>query len=94
LTRVLSLSLRLFLNVTIGEIIIAVFSYLGHVAAPLAAMPFTLVELFVGALQAYIFTVLSLMYLAIAVNHAHQPGHQDLTEEHVPETMGLQPSKA
>ena len=94
LTRVLSLSLRLFLNVTIGEIVIAVFSYLGHVAAPLAAMPFTLVELFVGALQAYIFTVLSLMYLAIAVNHAHQPGHQDLTEERVPETMGLQPSKA
>ena len=94
MTRVLSLSLRLFLNVTIGEIVIAVFSYLGHVAAPLAAMPFTLVELFVGALQAYIFTVLSLMYLAIAVNHAHQPGHQDLTEEQVPETMGLQPGKA
>lgn len=94
LTRVLSLSLRLFLNVTIGEIVIAVFSYLGHVAAPLAAMPFTLVELFVGALQAYIFTVLSLMYLAIAVNHAHQPSHQDLTEELVPETMGLQPGKA
>jgi len=94
LTRVFSLSLRLFLNVTIGEIIIAVFSYLGHVVAPLAAMPFTLVELFVGALQAYIFTVLSLMYLAIAVNHAHQPSHQDLTEEDVPETMGLQPGKA
>lgn len=93
-TRVLSLSLRLFLNVTIGEIVIAVFSYLGHVAAPLAAMPFTLVELLVGALQAYIFTILSLMYLAIAVNHAHQPSHQDLTEEHVPETMGLQPGRA
>jgi len=70
LTRVLSLSLRLFLNVTIGEIVIAVFSYLGHVAAPLTALPFTLVELFIGALQAYIFTVLALMYLAIAVNHA------------------------
>ena len=72
LTRVLSLSLRLFLNVTIGEIVIAVFSYLGHVAAPLSALPFTLIELFVGALQAYIFTVLSLMYLAIAVNHASE----------------------
>jgi F-type H+-transporting ATPase subunit a len=92
LTRVFSLSLRLFLNVTIGEIVIAVFSYLGHVAAPIAAMPFTLVELFVGALQAYIFTVLSLMYLAIAVNHAseHQADHveADLTEEATPETIG------
>ena len=95
MTRVLSLSLRLFLNVTIGEIVIAVFSYLGHIAAPLTAMPFTLVELFVGALQAYIFTVLSLMYLAIAVNHAsdHSDEHvdlnlTDLTSGTVPETIG------
>ena len=78
LTRVFSLSLRLFLNVTIGEIVIAVFSYLGHVAAPIAALPFTMVEMFVGALQAYIFTVLSLMYLAIAVNHSH-----DTADEHM-----------
>jgi F-type H+-transporting ATPase subunit a len=40
LTRVLSLSLRLFLNITIGEIVIAVFAYLGHIAAPLTALPF------------------------------------------------------
>ena len=86
LTRTLSLSLRLFLNVTIGEIVIAVFSYLGHFAAPLSALPFTLVELFVGALQAYIFTVLSLMYLAIAVNHASEHAdeheHSDLPVTH------------
>lgn len=80
LTRVLSLSLRLFLNVTIGEIVIAVFTYLGSVAAPIAALPFTLIELFVGALQAYIFTILSLMYLAIAVNHASDHGHDGVEE--------------
>jgi len=83
MTRVFSLSLRLFLNVAIGEIVIAVFSYLGHVLAPATALPFTLLEFFVGALQAYIFCVLSIMYLAIAVNHAHH----DLTEEDVPETI-------
>jgi F-type H+-transporting ATPase subunit a len=90
LTRVISLSLRLFLNVTIGEILIAVFAYLGHVAAPLTALPFTLLEIFVGALQAYIFTILSTMYLSIAVNHAttHHSG-SDLTEEGVPETIGV-----
>jgi F-type H+-transporting ATPase subunit a len=81
LTRVLSLSLRLFLNVTIGEIVIAVFAYLGHVVAPLTALPFTLVELFIGALQAYIFTILALMYLAIAVNHATEHAHDDVTEQ-------------
>ena len=42
LTRVISLSLRLFLNVAIGEIVIAVFSYLGHVLAPITALPFLL----------------------------------------------------
>jgi F-type H+-transporting ATPase subunit a len=92
LTRVFSLSLRLFLNVTIGEIVIAVFSYLGHIAAPLTALPFTLVELFVGALQAYIFTILSVMFLAIAVNHSSaHPEEEDLTEGQLPDTMEERP---
>lgn len=89
LTRVFSLSLRLFLNITIGEIVIAVFSYLGHFFAPLTALPFTLIELFVGALQAYIFTILAVMYLAIAVNHAGAADSEHLTEEIDSETMGL-----
>lgn len=89
LTRVLSLSLRLFLNITIGEIVIAVFAYLGHVIAPVTALPFTLIELFVAALQAYIFTILATMYLAIAVNHSQDHSHdEDLTEDGVPETIG------
>ncbi len=92
LTRVISLSIRLFLNVTIGEIVIAVFSYLGHVIAPLTATPFTILELFVGALQAYIFTILSLMYLAIAVNHITE--HESLTNDAVPETIQLQAEEA
>ena len=90
LVRAVSLSLRLFLNVTIGEVIIAVFAYLGHTfAAPLTAAPFTLIELFVGALQAYIFATLSIMYLAAVANHAE---HEDLTEAGVPETMGASPA--
>jgi F-type H+-transporting ATPase subunit a len=93
LTRVLSLSLRLFLNITIGEIVIAVFAYLGSVAAPITALPFTLLEIGVGALQAYIFTILATMYLAIAVNHAGEHAelteHGDLTGDGVPETIGV-----
>lgn len=93
-TRVLSLSLRLFLNITIGEIVIAVFAYLGSVAAPITALPFTLLEIGVGALQAYIFTILATMYLAIAVNHAGEHAemsdkHADLTDDNVPETIGV-----
>ena len=92
LTRVVSLSLRLFLNVTIGEILISVFAYLGSVAAPVTALPFTLLEIFVGALQAYIFVILSTMYLAIAVNHASEHAkHGDehaLEEGEEPATIG------
>lgn len=88
LMRVVSLSLRLFLNVAIGEMVIAVFAYLGQFAAPFTALPFTLIELGVGALQSYIFVILGIMYLAIAVNHAgHDAEH--LTEDEQPETMGL-----
>lgn len=93
LTRVLSLSLRLFLNITIGEIVISVFAYLGHIGASLTALPFTLLEILVAALQAYIFTVLATMYLAIAVNHSSaHPEEEDLHADDVPETMVPQTS--
>lgn len=91
LTRTLSLALRLFLNVTIGEIVIAVFAFLGgmlapnDVLAPITSLPFTLLELGVGALQAYIFVILGVNYLAIAVNSAH--AHHDEGEDDMPEAV-------
>lgn len=90
LTRAFSLALRLFLNMAIGEIVISVFAYLGGLLAPysifspVTAVPFTLLELGVGALQAYIFVILAVNYLGIAVNTAHD---HDLTEGDVAETM-------
>lgn len=71
LIRVFSLALRLFLNVAIGEIIIAVFSYLGKFAAPVTAFPFLFLELGVAVLQAYIFVMLSVTYLSLAIKHGH-----------------------
>ena len=83
-TRIASLALRLFLNVAIGEIIIAVFSALGGTAAPITALPFTILELLVGALQAYIFVMLSIMYFAVAVKHGGHDEHSDhITVEEV-----------
>jgi F0F1-type ATP synthase membrane subunit a len=83
------LALRLFLNITIGEIVIAVFAFLGgmlapnDLLAPITALPFTLLELGVGALQAYIFVILGVNYLAIAVNGAN--AHHDEAEDEMPE---------
>lgn len=82
-SRVISLSLRLFLNVAIGEMIIAVFQWLGHIVGPVLGAPFWLFDAFDLALQAYIFVILSVYYLAIAVNHAGE------TEEEYNEAEGL-----
>lgn len=76
-TRIGSLALRLFLNIVVGEIIIAVFSALGGVAGWLTALPFTILELFVGLLQAYIFVMLAVMYLAVAVSHGEHAKHDE-----------------
>lgn len=69
LTRLFSLALRLFLNIAIGEILISVAADLGGPVASLSALPFTLLEIFVGALQAYIFVVLCAAYLAASTAH-------------------------
>ncbi len=77
-TRILSLSLRLFLNTAVGEILIAVFTSM--IAAggrtPFAVLPILLFEVLVAGIQAYVFTILSATYLGLAIAHAHD-GHDD-----------------
>lgn len=84
--RIFSLALRLFLNIAIGEIIIAVFAYLGKFAAPLSAFPFLFLELGVCLLQAYIFVMLSVTYLSLAIHHEHE---EETTLESTAESMEL-----
>jgi F-type H+-transporting ATPase subunit a len=81
LTRILSLSLRLFLNTAVGEILIAVFTslILSGGRTPIAVIPILIFELLVAGIQAYVFTVLTATYLAMAISHAH-----DEEEHHEP----------
>lgn len=72
MVRVISLSLRLFLNIAIVEAIVVVFAYLGHFIAPLTAAPFFFLDIFDDILQAFIFALLGVMYLATAVNHVDE----------------------
>ena len=78
-TRILSLSLRLFLNTAVGEILIAVFTslVLSGGRTPIAVIPIILFELLVAGIQAYVFTVLAATYLALAISHAHEPDAHD-----------------
>ena len=78
-TRVLSLSLRLFLNTAVGEILVAVFTslILSGGRTPIAVIPIILFELLVAGIQAYVFTVLAATYLALAISHAHDEDEHD-----------------
>ena len=78
-TRILSLSLRLFLNTAVGEILVAVFTslILANGRTPIAVLPIILFELLVAGIQAYVFTVLTATYLALAISHAHDEHSPD-----------------
>jgi F-type H+-transporting ATPase subunit a len=91
LTRVLSLALRLFLNTAVGEILIAVFTslILSYGQTPVAVIPILAFELLVAGIQAYVFTVLTATYLALALSHAHEDEHDEVNALKVEE---LQPS--
>lgn len=77
-TRILSLSLRLFLNTAVGEILIAVFTsmILSGGKTPVAVIPILLFETLVAGIQAYVFTILCATYLGLAISHAHDD-HDD-----------------
>jgi F-type H+-transporting ATPase subunit a len=63
LAKMVSLSLRLFGNVFAGEVLLTVFAGLAPVIVPL---PFLLMETLVAAVQATVFSMLTLVYLTIA----------------------------
>src|SRR2546421_6413193 len=78
-TRPLSLSFRLFGNIFAGEVLLATML----TVAPFVMFVFIGLELFVGLIQALIFSMLSLVFLSIATVHmdAHeQSGAHDSIE--------------
>jgi len=85
-TRIVSLSLRLFLNTAVGEILIAVFTsmILVNGRTPIAVIPILLFEVLVAYIQAYVFTVLTANYLGIAIAHADDHHDDEQTEADQP----------
>lgn len=76
LSRVLSLSLRLFGNIFGEELVIAI---LFSIVPWLVPLPMMVLGLVTGALQAFIFVLLTVIYLqgAVAVEHAHEAEEED-----------------
>lgn len=74
-TRMISLSLRLFLNTVVGEILIAVFAYIGRDFQSFTILPIAMFEILVACIQAYVFTVLCATYLGLSLSHSHDDEH-------------------
>jgi F-type H+-transporting ATPase subunit a len=77
ISRIISFSFRLFGNIFAGEVLLAVVGFL----VPLVAtLPFLGLELFVGVIQAFIFAMLTLVFLTIAtIGHGE---HHEESAEH------------
>jgi F-type H+-transporting ATPase subunit a len=81
IARIISLSFRLFGNIFAGTIVLAIFALLLPVAGGVVFIPF---ELFVAFLQAFIFALLTLVFLQIATSEEeHKPASEREAREEV-----------
>lgn len=62
--RILAFAFRLFGNVFAGEVVLVVLAFMVPLALPL---PFYFFEVFVGFIQAFVFAILTMAFIAIAV---------------------------
>jgi F-type H+-transporting ATPase subunit a len=65
-SRIISFAFRLFGNIFAGEVLLAVIAFLMPFILPL---PFLTLELFVGFIQALVFSMLTAVFLNVAVSH-------------------------
>lgn len=63
--KIISFSFRLFGNVFAGEVLLVIVGFLAPYFLPL---PFMFLEVFVGFIQAFIFSMLTLVFIAMAVS--------------------------
>ncbi|MDP3947167.1 MAG: F0F1 ATP synthase subunit A [bacterium] len=63
LAKMISFSFRLFGNVFAGEVLLTIIAFLVPYVIPL---PFLLLEVFVGFIQAFVFMMLTLVFISIA----------------------------
>jgi F-type H+-transporting ATPase subunit a len=68
LARIMSLSVRLYANMFAGDLVTLVFFSLVPVGIPVI---FLGLHLFVSLIQAFVFTLLTMIYLSLAVAHEH-----------------------
>lgn len=66
IAKMISFSFRLFGNVFAGEVLLVVIAFLIPYFIP---VPFLLLEIFVGFVQALVFAMLTMVFISIAISH-------------------------
>lgn len=96
-TKPFVLMIRLFANITAGHIIVLGFIGLififgemnpaiGFAVSPVSIIMYLfmgLLELIVAFVQAFVFTLLSSLYIGMAVEEHEEHGHEEVAEAHV-----------
>jgi F-type H+-transporting ATPase subunit a len=84
-SRLISLAMRLFGNIFGGEVLLVVMAFITGWAASIALPPFMLLELFVGAIQAYVFFMLTVVFISLGIaHHGDEEEHTEPQKEHQP----------
>ena len=86
-SRLLALSLRLFGNVFAGEVLLVAVAYVAAYFASIAMLPFMLFELFIGTVQAYVFFMLTTVFISLGTahhDHGDSAGTPPSSSDHSP----------
>lgn len=78
MSRGIALSMRLFGNVFAGEVLLIMIAFLAQYAASVALPIFYLFELFIGGIQAYIFFMLTTIFISLGMaSHGSHDEHDE-----------------
>jgi F-type H+-transporting ATPase subunit a len=75
LSRPITLSFRLYFNIFVGELMLVLIIVLLGYASVIAGPIWVGFSIFVGAVQAFIFTMLTIAYIAMGTDTAHSDDH-------------------
>ncbi len=78
LARVISFSFRLFGNIFAGDVLLLVMAFLIPALGP---VPFLLLEVLIGLVQAFVFAMLTLVFMTLGTT-AHEGDEHHAAEEH------------
>lgn len=90
MVRLVSFTFRLFGNMFAGEVVILMFTFLTPL---ILTLPFYGLEIFVGAIQAFIFSMLTLVFAVMAVSHHGGHEEHEAHSDHPAHESGQEPAQ-